>query len=233
MKIKEYITNRNYTKGNDRKIQYIVIHYVGAVSTALNNAKYFKSTYRGASAHYFVDENDVYRVVKDKDIAWHCGTTGKYYHSKCRNSNSIGIEMCCIKKNGKIDISDKAVERTIELTKYLMKKYNIPAENVIRHYDVTHKKCPEPFVSNSSRWDKFKKELTKKKADSLSADNFKSYLVKINTKELNVRKGPGTKYDKVKVVKRDEVYTIVKEENGWGKLKSGAGWIKLSYTKKV
>lgn len=72
MKITDYLTTRNYTKGHNRKIQYIVIHFVGAVSTAKNNAIYFRSTYRGASAHYFVDEKDIYRVVKDTDTAWHC-----------------------------------------------------------------------------------------------------------------------------------------------------------------
>ena len=160
MEIKDYLTTRNFTKRNNRKIEYIVIHYVGAVSTALNNAKYFKTTYRGASAHYFVDEKDIYRVVEDKDNAWHCGAN-KYRHAKCRNSNSIGIEMCCYKKaNGSLDVSAKVVSRTIELVKELMAKYNIPVENVLRHYAVTGKTCPAPMVSDVSRWNDFKAKLT-------------------------------------------------------------------------
>lgn len=59
------------------------------------------------------------------------------------------------------------------------------------------------------------------------------YKVKINTASLNVRTGPGTSYKITTSVKKNEVYTIVAEDNGWGKLKSGAGWIKLSYTIKV
>ena len=62
---------------------------------------------------------------------------------------------------------------------------------------------------------------------------FESYTVRINTKELNVRKGPGINYDVTTVVRLGEVYTIVDESNGWGKLKSGAGWINLSYTTKI
>lgn len=158
MEIKEYITNRNYTKGNNRNIKYIVIHYVGAVSTALNNAKYFHDTYRGASAHYFVDDNEIYKVVNDKDTAWHCGTKGTYYNN-CRNSNSVGIEMCCYNNNGTLDMTDNVVNKTIELTKELMAKYNIPVENVVRHYDVTHKCCPAPFVNNINRWNEFKSRL--------------------------------------------------------------------------
>lgn len=158
MEIKELITTRNFTKGNNKKNKFLVIHYVGAVSTALNNAKYFNKEYRGASAHYFVDENDIYRVVKEEDVAWHCGTNGKYY-SDCRNSNSLGIEMCCYMNNGVLDVSEKVVNRTVELTKELMKKYNIPAERVIRHYDVTRKTCPAPFVNNVARWNDFKARL--------------------------------------------------------------------------
>ena len=59
------------------------------------------------------------------------------------------------------------------------------------------------------------------------------YLVKINTDVLNVRSGAGTSYPVVTQVKRGQIYTIVDETNGWGKLKSGAGYIKLSYTVKV
>lgn len=59
------------------------------------------------------------------------------------------------------------------------------------------------------------------------------YRVIITASVLNVRKGAGTKYSIATTVKRNEVYTIVEEKNGWGKLKSGAGWISLSYTTKL
>ena len=59
------------------------------------------------------------------------------------------------------------------------------------------------------------------------------YLVKINTSVLNVRSGAGTNYKVTTQVKRNQVYTIVDQKNNWGKLKSGAGWICLDYTKKI
>lgn len=59
------------------------------------------------------------------------------------------------------------------------------------------------------------------------------YKVKITASILNVRKGPGTSYGIATKVKKNGIYTIVQTKNGWGKLKSGAGWISLSYTKKV
>ena len=161
MEIKTLLTKVNYTPMSNKKNLYIVIHYVGAVSSAYNNAKYFETVKRGASAHYFVDEKDIYQVVREKDASWHCGAN-KYKHAKCRNNNSIGIEMCCFNNNGKIDVSEKVVQRTAELTKELMAKYNIPAENVLRHYDVTGKNCPAPMVSDSKRWTDFKSRLEEK-----------------------------------------------------------------------
>lgn len=159
MKITKNITNTNRTVRNGRKIEYIVIHYVGAVSSAKNNTIYFKDAYRGVSAHYFVDDTSIWQCVEEKDRAWHCGAL--IYYNKARNDNSIGIEMCCFENNnGKLDISAKTIANTIELVKDVMKRYQIPVENVVRHYDVTHKKCPAPFVDDASRWTDFKSKLT-------------------------------------------------------------------------
>lgn len=148
--------NRDIT--NNKRNEYIVIHYVGAVSTARNNGSYFRNTYRGASANYFIDENDCVQVVEDKNISWHCGTTGRYKHPFCRNSNSIGIEMCC-KNNSDWYFEEATINNTIELVKELMHKYNIPITNVIRHYDVTGKICPQPFVKDENAWYRFKSKL--------------------------------------------------------------------------
>ena len=67
---------------------------------------------------------------------------------------------------------------------------------------------------------------------------FETYLVKVTTGVLNIRTGPGTNYDKNGAIRDKGTYTIVEEASGlgaslWGKLKSGAGWISLDYTKKV
>lgn len=94
-KIEKLLTPYNFTnKDNAGRIKYIVIHYVGALGGAEANCKYYASKYLGASAHYFVGFNgEVWQSVEDEDIAWHCGASS-YKHAECRNSNSIGIEMC-------------------------------------------------------------------------------------------------------------------------------------------
>ena len=59
------------------------------------------------------------------------------------------------------------------------------------------------------------------------------YKVKITASALNVRAGVGTSYKINKVVHKNEVYTVVEEKGGWGKLSTGEGWISLKYTSKV
>lgn len=150
----------NFQNSNRKKtdIKYIVIHYTGNYGdTAKDNAVFFAREKVGVSAHYFVDENNVYQSVKDEDIAWHCGTTGKYYHTYCRNKNSIGIEICMLDKNSNLRLN--SINRAIQLTKYLMDKYNVDISHVLRHYDVTHKNCPKPFVDNPVLWTSFKTAL--------------------------------------------------------------------------
>lgn len=63
--------------------------------------------------------------------------------------------------------------------------------------------------------------------------NAVKYRVKINTAVLNVRKEPNASSAITTQVKEGNVFTIVEERNGWGKLLSGAGWINLKYTKRL
>ena len=65
-----------------------------------------------------------------------------------------------------------------------------------------------------------------------TSQSFNPYLVQVTATVLNIRKGPGTNYAITGAIKNKGVYTIVEEKNGWGKLKSGVGWICLKYTKK-
>ena len=156
LKINQKISSYNHSKGNISRIKYIVIHYTGNDGdSASGNANFFSNElFPPRSAHYFVDETSIYQVVKDEDIAWHCGDgKGK---SACNNDNSIGIEMCSRKRNGQFYIPSETVKNTAKLTKALMQKYNIGIQNILRHYDVSGKYCPEPFVKNILEWNNFK-----------------------------------------------------------------------------
>lgn len=148
----------NYDNEAKRNVSYIVMHYTGNKDdTAMNNAKYFNTNDVNISAHFFVDETNIYQSVELRDEAWHCGTKGKYYHSKCRNENSFAIEMTTA---GNYKISAKTIENSAYLCAYLCEILNIKASEVdtyvLRHYDVTHKKCPAQMVDNADEWEAFK-----------------------------------------------------------------------------
>lgn len=178
LKITKNITSINRTVYSNRKIEFIVLHYVGAFGNAEQNSRYFKDVNRSASAHYFVDPDSIYQVVEDKDAAWHCGDKGHgEYKGVCRNNNSIGIEMCVTKinRNSKNQtdtdwyFDPRTLDNVIGLVRDLMEKYDIPISNVIRHYDVTAKWCPRPFVGDdinahyqktgNQMWAEFKRHL--------------------------------------------------------------------------
>lgn len=152
----------NYGGLRAHKVEYIVIHYTaGRGDTAQNNGNYFAKNSVGASAHWFVDENDAVLSVPEEFVAWHCGGAA-YKHPACRNSNSIGVELCSeMDAEGTYYFTAETVENAQELVRQLMEKYNVPAERVIRHYDVTGKTCPAPFVgAGKDAWDEFKGGLT-------------------------------------------------------------------------
>lgn len=251
--IKRLITKVNFTDSNRSKgqIKYLVKHYVGATGGAEANCKYFENTYRGASAHFFVGhDGEIWQCVEENDTAWHCGSSS-YKHKECRNSNSIGIELCVKKDaNGKWYYTEKTKEAAVKLFAYLMDKYGIDAAHVLRHYDVTGKSCGEPDVRSGNKvWSQFKKDIAaygkggspnngnSSEENGSGIGSSGSYTIQTICDSLRIRAGAGTNYRVVGAINEKagskKKYTIVEQKNGWGKLKSGAGWISLAYTKKV
>lgn len=152
---------RNYRNPRRSFIKYLVLHYDGNVgATDEDNGVYFANNdTKDTSAGYFVDEDSITLSVPDNACAFHCGAI-TYKHPKCRNDNSIGIEMCSDKDaNGNYIITEATVARTVELVKYLMNLYGIKIDCVLRHYDVTGKNCPAPWVKDEKQWLDFKKRL--------------------------------------------------------------------------
>lgn len=161
----------NYQKGRSFPINWICLHFTSNNGdTAQNNADYFaREGGLNASAHYFVDTERIVQSVKDGDTAWHCGKErGGSYYNDCRNANSIGIEMCSVIRNGVYVIPEETMKRAAKLTRELMAKYHVPVSRVCRHYDVTHKDCPEPWVRNPKQWENFKKMLAEKEVEDMT-----------------------------------------------------------------
>ncbi len=211
-KLKKNLANKkNY--GGSRKIsaiKYIVIHYTANDGdTDEGNGKYFHSNIVKASAHYFVDSDSVTQSVPDDYVAWSVGgskysncksTGGGKFYGKCTNSNSISIELCDDKKNGTVYPSAATITNAIELTKDLMKKYGIPAENVIRHFDVTGKLCPAYWCGTDVKNKKWKTEFQDKLSDSTSGKD-----------SPNAGEGSGSKVLKASDLKNMSVKDIIKK----------------------
>lgn len=142
-------------------IRYIVLHYTGVNGdTAKNEVKYFSTSHTGSSgAHFFVGQDgDVQQSIPMKYIAWSVGDWrnghGPYY-SKCKNSNSVSIEMCDQMYK---DASAAQIAAVKKLIAYI--KSQCPnIVDVIRHHDVTTKSCPARYL-NSAKWQQLKAAVT-------------------------------------------------------------------------
>lgn len=169
--ITKKFTNCTISNRGGAKIQWIVMHYFGGLSTALECAGWFcNPSNNSGSADFCVDDDYIIQVNPDleKYNTWHCGggLQGSIRHSKygiCKNSNSIGIEMRPYNDNGAVSAAQNAgwyfhqatVDNAVDLVKYLMAKYNIDADHVIMHADVTGKYCPAPWLDRPAEWNAF------------------------------------------------------------------------------
>lgn len=208
IKFKAADPSNHYAGRDGNAIRYIVLHYTANNGdTAQNNADYFAGANRRASAHYFVDENEVVQSVRDTDAAWHCGGSIESDHHPlrgiCTNRNSLGVEMCSDIVGGKYVITAQTVDLAVQLVRQLMAKYRIPIDRVVRHYDVTGKACPEPWVRDESLWRKFKARLTApvepepKKEDDEVVEK-KKVLLNGKTYECDVITKDATNYIKMR-----------------------------------
>ena len=160
----------------------------------------------------------------------------------------------CFKKN-KRSIGDNNIKRH---TKQKVSCVTVPSGFIlIRQHGRTTivGNCPGEYLASKFPYiaSEVNKKLTQKKTTTKSSSpakktttsssttkksTFTPYKVKVTADSLNIRSGAGTKFKVVGSVKKNEIYTIAAESSGtgakkWGKLKSGAGWISLDYTKRV
>jgi len=161
MNIEErYLTINPYSRTGEKlqSVKQIVVHWVGnSGSTAIANRNYFESLkdkHIYASSHYVVGLNgEIIKCIPEDEVAYHAG-------NRTVNRNSIGIENCHPDWDGKFN--ENTYNSLVELCVDICKRYNLGIDNIIRHYDVTHKICPAPFVNNEARWNDFKSRLVPK-----------------------------------------------------------------------
>lgn len=156
--ITSLISNNNSYAGQTPL--YIVIHNTDNKSATADAEAHalaqHNGNFHGYSAHVFVDDKSAYQALPYNRGAWHVGVNygGKLFGT-VNNRNSIGIEMCM---NDGYNY-EKAFQNTVDVCKQLMKKYNIPASRVIRHYDVCAKNCPS-VIRAKGDWERFKQLIS-------------------------------------------------------------------------
>ncbi len=145
-------------------VKGIVMHWTTTPgASALNERDYFNGTCiaaeRYASAHYFVDRKEAQLIIPENEVAYHAHENNGCYVSFLKpnaNKTAIGVEMC-VEKNGKIH--SETVQNAAELVADLCKRYGLSTDRIVRHYDVTGKNCPAPWVSDSSQLTAFRKKV--------------------------------------------------------------------------
>lgn len=132
----------------------IVIHYTANPgTTAEQNRSYFQNlkdtgeTY--ASSHFVIGiDGEIVQCVPCNEIA---------YASNERNEDTIAIECCIPDETG--EFSEATYQSLVELVTWLMGRYDLGTDDVIRHYDITGKECPKYYVENKDAWVRFKEDL--------------------------------------------------------------------------
>lgn len=160
MKINKKHGSYNISKRTE-SVKYIVVHYASGTNTpregtARDNCIFFGTGYRDASAHYFIDDGGIWEYANPKRYyTWHCGDGhGRY---GITNANSIGIEVC---QRGDNPFTAKEITYLKELVMSLMKKYKVPADRIVRHFDASRKQCPYYYVRRPNEWKALRKTIT-------------------------------------------------------------------------
>lgn len=150
--------------------QRIVIHYTGDCGASADRLSlFFNNTAAGmfknaknpinTSCNYIVGwDGKIIRKAKDNQMTY---SVSNY------NIGTIAIEVCYNTATG--EFSEEAIEALGELVPYLQDAYNIDADHVVRHYDLTRKQCPLYYV-DEAKWKNLKNRIVK---------NEKKYMYKV------------------------------------------------------
>lgn len=238
------LAGKSYFKSNIN-VEWIVIHNMGGknekgVYEGGTNSGSWEWWSKGAggantSAHYCVDDKEIWQTLEDKWKAHHCGPVrkGNYAADRgCSNSNSIGIEIADHKDVNK----EAAVELGIEIARYLCKKYNVPIDNVVQHNHVSGKDCPQ-WIRNNGKWDYIKTEIKRRNDENLPYVFDPSNLGHVqNGTDTGTNNGSSIEFD------NREDWTNLKEIKGlllvhhppehfYSVKNKEEAWAKLGYTK--
>lgn len=235
----------NRTSPRNHKIDTISIHCAVGQFTAkelLNLSHFVKyDPNRGASCNYAVGrDGSIGLGVEEKDRSW-CTS------SRSNDHRAITIEVASDTKHP-YKVTDAAYKALIELLVDICKRNKIKElkwkadksligqvdkQNMTVHRWFANKDCPGDYLYSRHG------QIAEKVNAQLGIGKQTPYRVEIDIPNLNIRKGPGTNYAITGSYTGKGVFTIVEDakgpgsKKGWGKLKSGAGWVSLDYATKI
>lgn len=243
----------NHSGKRTHSIDRISPHCVVGQVTAEGLGSWFAKISTQASSNYGIDRDGrVGLYVEEKNRSWctssnandqravtiECASDTKHPYRMNDAVYKTLIKLCVdiCKRNGKkklIWFGDKG-----KSLNYSPKE----GEMIITvHRWFANKSCPGDWLY--SRLGKLAEEVTEQlggKAETkIVKKNTTSYKVEVSISNLNIRKGPGTNYERTGKFTGKGIFTITEtkkgkgSDTGWGKLKSGAGWISLDYAKRI
>lgn len=234
----------NRTSPRNHKIDTVTIHCMACDISVERCGEVFAKKARKASSNYGIgSDGRVGLYVEEKDRSW-CSS------NKANDHRAITIEVAC-EPVAPYKVTDAAMAALIELVADICRRNDIKQllwkgdksligqvdkQNMTVHRWFAKKACPGDYLYGKHGYiaAEVNNRLGVTAAQPEPAQQpTGTYKVRITANTLNVRAGAGTSYKVTTTVKKGGIYTIVEEKDGWGKLKSGAGWISLKYTKKV
>lgn len=217
----------NRTSPRKKPIRKITIHHMAGNLTVEQCGAVFAPTSRKASSNYGIGtDGRIGMYVEEKDRAWTSS-------SPDNDNQAVTIEVANNTLGPSWTVSDKAMTSLIDLCVDICKRNGIQrlnftgdkTGNLTMHCYFKSTLCPGPYLK--SKFPYIANEVNKRLGAEAAPEPF---IVQITASSLNVRKGPGTSYAVAQTVSKGQSFTIVQQQGGWGKLKSGAGWISLKYT---
>lgn len=215
----------------------ITVHNTFNYAPARNEIAYMQRNNSYVSFHFAVDESEAIQGVPLNRCTWNAGdgVNGK------GNRQTISIEICRSTSSDR-SLSEAAEENGARLTAMLCKKYGFGIDDIYKHQDWSGKYCPHYILSKPNGWRNFLAKVqhymgstttttTTKPASQQNPDG--SYRVIVTTPVLRVRASSTVNSTHVTSVYKGDIYTIVQTAGNWGRLKSGAGWVCLDYTKRL
>lgn len=237
---------RNHSAGRGGcKVTKITPHYMAARWSGKQCADYFARAERQASSNYCIGvDGDIAMSVDEGDRAWTSS-------SAWNDNRAITIE-CGNVDNATGKMTAATWNSLVALCVDICQRYGFRLNytggsdgSLTEHRMFASTACPGAWLH--ARMGKLAAEVNARldgtvtgvtKASPVTGGDSGDkgsgvFLVKVTCDALNVRKGPGTGYAKTGCIRDRGTYTIVETRDGWGRLKSGAGWICLDYTSRA